>query len=182
MSDTTQTIGGSLAALDLRARTERFEVTPDLVAANLSFGGDDLELPDEMMSAVKRIYLDKDFIWPTTVAVTRVGGAEGEFSSRDEAWSRISVLGTGFDPARPVHLMLTHGRETIELADATPDASGFVGVDVIVRAVPKRSSDPVWAEVDALALVARQTDVGGQVTHTAEQIHVPAHALWQWVR
>lgn len=182
MSDTTQTIGGPPTALDLRARTEKFEVTPDLVAANLSFGGDDLELPDEMMSAVKRIYLDKDFIWPTTVAVTRVGGAEGERASRDEAWSRISVLGTGFDPARPVQLLLVHGSETIDLADAKPNASGFVGVDVILRTVPKRSSDPVWAEGGALALVARQVDAGGRVTHTAEQIHVPAHALWQWVR
>ncbi len=185
MSDTLQTLGGRSAAPDLRARTEPFEVTPDLIAANLSFGGDDLELPDEMMSAVKRIYQDRDFVWPTTVAVRRISGAGDDGAGSGEAWSRISVLGTGFDPSRPVQLLLTpstgHG-DPVALVEATANSSGFFGVDVILRTIPKRGSDPVWSQSTHLALVARQADAGGRVTHSAEQGHLPPHALWQWVR
>ena len=188
MSDTMQTTR-LRSTSDLGARTEPFEVTPDLVAANLSFGGDQLELPDEMMSAVRRIYQDKDFVWPTTIAVTQVGAGSADRSSttsRDDSWTRISVLGTGFDPATPVILALTNADGfaggTVDLVDVTPNGSGFFGVDVILKSVPRKSNDSVWKAEAPLTLTARQAGSDGTVPHAAEQANVPAHALWQWVR
>ena len=183
MSDTLQTVREPFTEKDLRARSEPLEVTPDLVAANLSFGGDQLELPDEMMSAVRRIYQDQDFNWPTTVAVTRIGSAAVDRADATAAWSRISVLGTGYDPKRPVSLSLTNASGfsggSVHLVDAAPNESGFLGVDVIVKAVERRSAE--WSGDPSLTLLAQQTD-GGRFTHRAELGGLPPHALWQWVR
>lgn len=184
MSDSTQTLAERSVSRDLKATAEPFEVTPDLVAANLSFGDELMELPDEMMSAMRRIYLDRDFVWPTTVAVTRVEVTAGPDRARpsNDVWTRISVLGTGFDADRPVALSLANAAGyadgTAPLVEANADASGFLGANVTLRTVPRRSIE--WGRGDdALVLVAQQT---GDPARRAEFTGLPPHVLWQWVR
>lgn len=164
-----------------------FEVTADLVAANLTFGGG--QLPDEMLSAVERIWLDKDFSWPTTLAVTRIMLSvepSPDTEPPQEVWSHVSILGTGWASDRPVSLIWNNAfgfpGASIALPDAQPDQHGFFGVDVVMKTTPRRHSDFVWEQNNQLVLVAQQRDEHGQVEHSAAQPAIPPHVIWQWAR
>ena len=175
---------------DLGIRSETFEITPDLVAANLSFGGSQvMKLPGEMVSAVERIWLDPDFVWPTTVSVTRISlSVEPEPGSEppEQVWSRVSILGTGWATDSPVSLKWNNAfgfpGASIALPDAQPGQSGFFGVDVVLKATPKRHPDFVWDYNNQLVLVAQQKASSGQIVRSADQRAIPPHVVWQWVR
>ena len=172
---------------DLGISSEPFEITAELVAANLSFGGG--QLPDEMMSAVERIWLDKDFTWPTTLAVTRVMlsvDPSPDSEPPQEVSSRVSILGTGWATDRPVSLKWNNAfgfpGASIALPDAQPDENGFFGVEVVMKTTPRRHSDFVWEHNNQLALVAQQMDEDGQIEHSAAERAIPPHVIWQWAR
>ena len=178
----------SVAALD--ARAEPFEITPTMVAANLSFGGNQvMQLPGEMMSAVERIWLDANFTWPTTISITRITldvtpapGAEPP----QEVWSRVSIMGTGWSPDSPVSLKWNNAfgfpGASIALPDAQPGATGFFGTEVILKTVPRRAADFVWEQNNQLVLVAQQRAESGQIMHEADQRAIPPHVVWQWIK
>jgi len=181
--------GGTFSApvRDLGISSEPFEVTAELVAANLSFGGG--QLPDEMMGAVERIWLDKEFTWPTTLAVTRIMLSiepSPDTEPPQEVWSRVSILGTGWAADHPVSLKWNNAfgfpGASIALPDAQPDENGFFGIDVMMKTTPRRHSDFVWEHNHQLALVAQQTDEDGQLDNSAAQRAIPPHVIWQWAR
>lgn len=179
-----------LAGIDLGIRSESFEITPELVAANLTFGGSQvMKLPGEMISAVERIWLDRDFTWPTTIAVTRISlsvDPEPGAEPPETVWSRVSILGTGWDPDRPVSLKWNNAfgfpGASIALPDAQPGQSGFFGADVVLKTVRKRHSDFVWEHNNQLVLVAQQKAQNGQILKSADQRAIPPHVVWQWIR
>lgn len=174
---------------DLGLRAESFEITPELVAANLTFGGRQvMKLPGEMVSAVERIWRDSEFVWPTTVSVTGITmdvepnpGAEPP----QHAWSRVSVLGTGWTPGQPVALKWNNAfgfpGDAISLPDAEAGPNGFFGVDIVLKTVPKRHTDFVWAQQDQLVLEAQQPGKDGTILR-ADQRAIPPHVVWQWIR
>lgn len=181
--------------VDLQLASEPFEITPELVAANLfASAHDTIELPDEMKSTVERIWRDADFSWPTTISVTqvtfRVDDAPGAQTSQSEpsqsVYSRVSVLGTGWDAERPVSLAWGNAfgfpGDSITLPEAQPTANGFFGIDLILKTTPRKNAEFVWDAKDQLMLVARQTAENGQVIRETEQRGLPPHILWQWVR
>ena len=196
--------------VDLQLDSEPFEITPELVAANLfASAHDTIELPDEMKSTVERIWRDADFTWPTTISVTqvtfRVDDAPGAKSSQSASsqsassqsassqsvpsqsvYSRVSVLGTGWDAERPVSLAWGNAfgfpGDSITLPEAQPTANGFFGIDLILKTTPRKNAEFVWDAKDQLMLVARQTAENGQVIRETEQRGLPPHILWQWVR
>lgn len=172
---------------DLGISSEPFEVTADLVATSLTFGGG--QLPDEMMSTVQRVWLDKDFSWPTTLAVTRIMlSVEPSPDSEppQEVWSRVSILGTGWHSDRPVSLEWNNAfgfpGASIALPEAQPDENGFFGIDVVMKTTPRRHSDFVWEHNNQLVLVAQQKDEEGQIERSASQRAIPPHVIWQWAR
>lgn len=175
---------------DLGIRSDAFEVTPDLVAANLSFGGGQLmKLPGEMLHAMERIWLDRDFVWPTTISITRIAvtvePAPGE-EPPQEVWSRVSILGTGWTKDRPVSLKWNNAfgfpGASIALPDAQPTATGFFGVDVVLKTTHRHHSDFVWEYNNQLVLVAQQKAPNGKIERSADQRGVPPHVVWQWIR
>ena len=116
---------------DLGISSEPFEITAELVATNLDFGGG--HLPDEMMSTVERIWLDTDFTWPTTLAVTRIMLSvepSPDTEPPQEVWSRVSILGTGWASDRPVSLTWNNAfgfpGASIALPAAQPNQNGFI--------------------------------------------------------
>ncbi|MET3768337.1 hypothetical protein ABIB15_001017 [Marisediminicola sp. UYEF4] len=172
---------------DLGISSEPFEVTAELVATNLNFGGG--QLPDEMMSTVERIWLDTDFTWPTTLAVTRIMLSvepSPDTEPPQEVWSRVSILGTGWASDRPVSLTWNNAfgfpGASIALPAAQPNDNGFFGIDVVMKTTPRRHSDFVWEHNNQLVLVAQQKDEAGQIEHSAAQRAIPPHVIWQWAR
>ena len=170
---------------DLGLSSESFEVTAELVATNLSFGGG--QLPDEMMSTVERIWLDKAFTWPTTLALTRIMLSvepSADTEPPQEVWSHVSILGTGWATDRPVSLTWINAfgfpGESIALPEAQPDEHGFFGIDVSMKTTPRRHSDFVWEHNNQLVLVAQQKDEAGRIEHSASQRAIPPHVIWQW--
>lgn len=175
---------------DLALESEAFEVTPALVAANLSFGGNDVvHLPDEMFGAVERIWRDRDFTWPTTLTVIRITLSvepDADPGAPQQVRSRVSVLGTGFSSDQPV--LLSWGNAfgfpdaTIPLPEAQADEGGFFGVDLLLKTVPKRHSQFVWEFENQLVLIAQQIGPDGAILRRAEQRGIPPHVVWQWAR
>lgn len=177
----------SIPVRDLGISSEPFEITAELVATNLNFGGG--QLPDEMMSTVERIWLDTDFTWPTTLAVTRIMLSvepSPDTEPPQEVWSRVSILGTGWASDRPVSLTWNNAfgfpGASIELPAAQPNDNGFFGIDVVMKTTPRRHSDFVWEHNNQLVLVAQQKDEAGQIEHSAAQRAIPPHVIWQWAR
>lgn len=189
-TDSNRPGGEEITDHDLGLRSESFEITPELVAANLTFGGSQvMKLPGEMISAVERIWLDTEFTWPTTISVTSISmsvepapGAEPP----QEVWSHVSILGTGWAADKPVTLKWNNAfgfpDATIVLPEAKPGPTGFFGVDVIMKTAPKRHADFVWDLANQLVLVAEQKSSDGKATRTAEQRAIPPHVVWQWIR
>lgn len=182
--------GASAEPVDLELSAEPFEVTSELIAANLFASAHDaIELPEEMKSTVERIWRDADFSWPTTISVTRitlsvddVAGAEPPQS----VYSRVSVLGTGWDAQRPVFLRWNNAfgfpGESIALPEVQPTDNGFFGIDLILKTTPRKNAQFVWEANNQLVLVAQQKTDTGQVTRETEQRGLPPHIVWQWVR
>jgi len=175
---------------DLGVHSEQFEVTLDFVAANLTFADSDgMKLPDDMVSAFERVWLDDDFAWPTTVQVTRILlSVEPDPSAEppQEVWSRVSILGTGWEGDRPVTLRWTNaagfpgGR--VDLPAAQPGAAGFFGIDIVLKTSPRRAAEFAWGKDAQLALVAEQSAPEGAQLHRADDREIPPHVLWQWIR
>ena len=181
---------GQSTGRDLGIRSDSFEVTPELVSENLTFGaGHLMKLPAEMISAMERIWLDRDFVWPTTISITRISlsvdPAPGE-EPPQEVWSRVSILGTGWSKDRPVSLKWNNAfgfpGASIALPDAQPTETGFFGVDVVLRTTHRQHADFVWDYNNQLVLVAQQKAQSGQIERSADQRGVPPHVVWQWVR
>ncbi len=174
----------------LGAKSEPFEITPSMVAANLSFGGNQVvQLPGEMMSAVERIWLDANFTWPTTISVTRIMLTVEPAPGGDppqQVWSRVSIMGTGWAPDRPVSLKWNNAfgfpGASIPLPDARPGKNGFFGIDVVIKTTPRRGADFVWEQNNQLVLVAQQRADNGQIQREADQRAIPPHVVWQWMR
>ncbi|MCY7326301.1 MAG: hypothetical protein LH605_09250 [Microbacteriaceae bacterium] len=184
-ADTSAAITSAAGKRDLGISSEAFEVTAGLVAANLTFGGG--QLPGEMISTVERIWLDKDFIWPTTITVTRImlsAEPSADTEPPQEVWSRVSILGTGWATDRPVSLNWNNAfgfpGASITLPDAQPDPAGFFGLDVVLKTTPRRHSDFVWDHNNQLVLVAQQKAKDGQIENSAAQRAIPPHVVWQW--
>lgn len=183
-------VGEQMSDRDLGIRSEPFEVTPALVAANLSFGGTQvMNIPGEMVSAVERIWLDNEFTWPTTISITRITLAVDDAPDADTpqtVWSRVSILGTGWVDERPVSLAWNNAfgfaDATISLPDVQPTPTGFFGVDVIMKTSPKHHADFVWDQNNQLVLVAQQKTESGEVLRGADQKAIPPHVVWQWTR
>lgn len=189
-SATPRVDAGSSDTGKLGIRSNPFEVTPEIVAANLTFGGGQvMTLPDEMISAMGRVWLDSAFDWPTTISITRIA-LDGEPSigtgSPHEVWSRVSILGTGWAVDRPVSLTWNNAfgfsGASIALPDAQPTDRGFFGVDVVLKTTPRHHADFVWEYNSQLVLVARQKASNGKIQRSADQRGVPPHVVWQWVR
>lgn len=183
MSDTIQSTGTAPAQHRLDARSEPFEVTPSLVATTLSFDGN--EVPGEMMSAVERIWQDRDFTWPTTLSVTAISVTVEGAGDDARSVSRVSVVGTGFDPERPVRIAWRNAPGfpggTAELVEVRTDAHGFFGAEIRATTAPRRAAEFTWDAASQLALVASQAG-GPDGGRSAEQHPLPPHALWHWVR
>lgn len=172
------------------ARTETFEVTSELVLANLGFGGQEaLELPVEMRSAFQRVWHDDTFRWPTSVTVigidSVVDAADGSGrAAPDSVGTQISILGTGWHAGTPVNLMLENAfgqtDDIAPLPQAEPSTNGFFGVRVTVPSVPRHRRDFVWDAAHQLRLTAEQHGSDGDVLRASEG-ELPPHVLWRWV-
>lgn len=176
--------------IDLELAAEPFEITSELVAANMfASAHDTIELPEEMKSTVERIWRDADFAWPTTISITRVTftveDAPGE-EPPQRVWSRVSVLGTGWAADRPVSLKWNNAfgfpGASITLPEAQPTDNGFFGVDLILKTTPRKNAEFVWEANNQLVLVAQQKADNGQIMRETEQRNLPPHLVWQWVR
>ena len=176
--------------VDLQISSEPFEITSELVAANLFASAHDaIELPEEMKSTVERIWRDAAFTWPTTISVTRITLSVDETPGADQpqsVYSRVSVIGTGWDGDRPVALKWNNAfgfpGASINLPDAQPTSTGFFGVDLILKTTPRKHAEFVWESNNQLVLVAQQKADSGQITRQTEQRALPPHIVWQWVR
>lgn len=185
--DTTEASGADVVVRELGVRVEPFPITPALVAQNLSFGADDARLPPEMMSALERVWEDRAFTWPTTVAITRLTLAVEPDEQRDppqQVWSRVSVLGTGWLPDQPVSLSWQNafgfpGAE-IPMPTIAADQNGFFGADLVLRTTPRHHNRFSWGADEQLVLLAEQQ--GEESTLSARQEAVPPHVVWQWIR
>lgn len=183
-------IEGAPEPIDLKISVEPFEITADMVVANLFASAHDaIELPEEMKGTVERIWRDADFTWPTTISVTRITlsseDAEGA-EPPQHLWSRISILGTGWVDDRPVVLTLNNAfgfpGASIELTHVQPSNNGFFGIDLILRTTPRKHAEYVWGAENQLVLVAQQKSDEGRIVRETEQRALPPHLLWQWVR
>lgn len=173
---------GAASASGDSTRISPFEVTATMVAADFAAsGGPDFELPAEMLGTIERIWQDRHFTWPTTVSVLEIGSTVDDDGA---IWSTVSVLGTGWAPGTPVALRFDNafGRpgDVVTLPSAESSDTGFFGVDVSFRTLPRRSSEWIWDADRQVGLVAEQT-VDGE-TRTARQAQLPAHTVWRWVR
>lgn len=174
---------------DLLVSSERFEVTVDIVADNLRFDDDQaLALPPEMRSAIQTLWHEEDFVWPTTVSVTKIQllvEPTAVQESGQEVWSRVSILGTGWTPSQPVELHLDSALgfigDAVELPAIEPTDTGFFGIDIMLKTIPRQGSDAAWNVGKQLALVANQSADDGE-SRTAIHPALPAHLLWQWTR
>lgn len=172
------------------ARTETFEVTPELVLANLGFGGQEaLELPVEMRSAFQRVWHDDEFRWPTSVTVIGIDSvvdptpaAGGQTAGG--VGTRISLLGTGWQPGTSVGLTLENAfglpGDVSTLPRVEPSAKGFFGVRILIPSIPRARRDYVWNAEQQLRLSAEQPVTDGDALRASEG-ELPPHVLWRWV-
>ncbi|MFP7760055.1 hypothetical protein [Marisediminicola sp. LYQ134] len=186
MTDTATRNASGFTEADLDLGVESFEITPALVAANLSFGGDrTLTLPGEMVSAVERIWNDRDFTWPTSITLTRVSvnSVDGDGSG---SVTRVSILGTGWSETSPVSLYWANAdgfpAATISLPAVNAADAGFFGATITLTTVPRAAADFSWDAASQLVLIAEQRDESGTVVRRAEQRGLPPHIVYHWVR
>lgn len=166
------------------------EITKEYLAKTLTIsGGRIMDLTSPASEFFDPAHINLSIVWPTQILVTRIALTVDPAPGADPpqtVTSRVSFLGMGWEPGRPVSLKWNNAHgfpgASIALSDAMPGSNGFFAVDAVHKTVHRRHGEFYWDLNNQLVIVAQQKAPSGQILRYADERGIPPHVIWQWVR